>query len=99
MLSSLRLSTLLPRHSQEYQIERFLWWSGQREAVGSGCFSVPVTQPSMPPSTVSSCLSVTGAWKGGPWLGSGHLPAIGEDSRGWLTTVEAPGYSRHPHSF
>ena len=30
--------TLLLRHSQEYQIERFLWWLHQREAVGSGCF-------------------------------------------------------------
>ena len=31
-------ATLLLRHSQEYQIERFLWRSRQREAVGSSCF-------------------------------------------------------------
>ena len=29
--------TWLLRHSQEYQIERFLWRLRQREAVGSGC--------------------------------------------------------------
>ena len=43
----------------------------------------------MPPSTVSCCFSVTGARKGGPWLGCGDFPAMGENSRGWLTTVEA----------
>ena len=29
----------------------------------------------------------------------GDLAAMGEDSRAWLTTMEAPGYTRHPHSF
>ena len=93
--------TLLLRHSQEYQTEWLLWRLRQREAFESGCFlaSPPSTQPSMPPSTVSSFFSVTGVWKGGPWLGCGDLPALEEDSRGWLTTVEALGCSRHPHSF
>ena len=49
------------------------------------------TLPSMSPATDSSCFSVTGAWKGGSWLGCGVLLAMGEDSRGLLTTVEAPG--------
>ena len=30
--------TLLLRHSQEYQMEQFLWRLRQREAVGSDCF-------------------------------------------------------------
>ena len=32
-------------------------------------------------------------------MGCGDLPAMGEDSGDWLTTMEAPGYTRHPHSF
>ena len=32
-------------------------------------------------------------------MGCGDLAAMGEDSRAWLTTMEAPGYTRHPHSF
>ena len=36
----------------------------------------------------------------GSWLGCGGLPAMGAVflSRGWLATVEAPGYPRHPPS-
>ena len=59
----------------------------------------PPTLPSMFPSTDSSHISVKGAWKGGPWLGCGDLAAMGDDSRGWLTTVEGTAYTRHPHSF
>ena len=60
---------------------------------------------SSPPSPINfysfHCfISVTGAWNGGSWLGCGDLPAMGSVflSRGWLATVEAPGYPRHPPS-
>ena len=65
----------LLRHRQEYQMERLLWRLRSREAV---VLASPPTLPSMSPSTVSSCFSVTGAWKGGPWLGCRDLPAMGE---------------------
>ena len=39
--------TLLLRHSQEYQIERFLWRLRQREAVGSGCFLASPRHPTL----------------------------------------------------
>ena len=61
-------------------------------------FPLP-TLLSMSPSTDSSCFSVTGARKRGSWLRCGVLLAMGEDSRGWLTTVEALGYTTPPHSF
>ena len=48
----------------------------------------------------ASARRVPSAWNGGSWLGCGDLPAMGAVflSRGWLATVEAPGYPRHPPS-
>ena len=50
-------------------------------------------------STGSSCFSLTGAWKGEPWLGCGDLPAAtGEDlGAGWPQW--RPTFHRHPHFF
>ena len=44
---------------------------------------------------------VPSAWNGGSWLGCGDLPAMGAVvylGAGWLATVEALGYPRHPPS-
>ena len=73
------------------------------ERLCSGMWSGPfsVLSPPIPYFSFFHCfISVMGAWNGVSWLGCGDLPAMGGSIlfRGWLATMEAPGYPSHPPS-